>query len=168
MIARVHRRQLLQAAAAGAAAAAFPAPMLAQGAGPPVVVIGGGFGGASCARALRKADPRIAVTLVEANATYTALPHSNAVIGGLVDLKHQQSPPRRVRYLPEQRARAEISPRAVADPGTNCAGCHTDSNYTLHEGAKYQSIPGHARREVAPLSMAWEGKSLREICRRIR
>ena len=47
---------------------------IAQGAGPPVVVIGGGFGGASCARALRKADPRIAVTLVEANATYTALP----------------------------------------------------------------------------------------------
>ena len=55
-----------------------------------MVVIGGGFGGASCARALRKADPRIAVTLVEANATYTALPHSNAVIGGLVELSHQQ------------------------------------------------------------------------------
>ena len=53
---------------------------------------------------------------------------------------------------------------AVADPGTNCAGCHTDSNYTLHEGAKYHSIPGHPRWEVAPLSMAWEGKSLREIC----
>jgi NADPH-dependent 2,4-dienoyl-CoA reductase/sulfur reductase-like enzyme len=64
--------------------------MLAQGAGPPVVVIGGGFGGASCARALRKADPRIAVTLVEANANYTALPHSNAVIGGLVEPGHQQ------------------------------------------------------------------------------
>ncbi len=39
---------------------------------------------------MRKADPRIAVTLVEANATYTALPHSNAVIGGLVELSHQQ------------------------------------------------------------------------------
>ena len=64
--------------------------MLAQGAGPTVVVIGGGFGGTSCARALHKADPRIAVTLVEANATYTALPHSNAVIGGLVELSHQQ------------------------------------------------------------------------------
>ena len=71
--ARVHRRQFLKLAAA-VTAAGFPAPALAQGAGPPVVVIGGGFGGASCARALRKADPRIAVTLVEANATYTALP----------------------------------------------------------------------------------------------
>ena len=39
---------------------------------------------------MRKADPRIAVTLVEANATYTALPHSNAVIAGLIELRHQQ------------------------------------------------------------------------------
>jgi sulfide dehydrogenase [flavocytochrome c] flavoprotein chain len=90
VIARVHRRQLLQAAAASAAAAAFPAPAVTQGAGARVVVIGGGFGGASCARALRKADPQIAVTLVEANATYTALPHSNAVIAGLADFQQQQ------------------------------------------------------------------------------
>jgi NADPH-dependent 2,4-dienoyl-CoA reductase/sulfur reductase-like enzyme len=39
---------------------------------------------------LRKADPRIAVTLVEANAAYAALPHSNAIIGGLVELSQQQ------------------------------------------------------------------------------
>jgi len=87
---RTTRRQFLKSAAASAIAAAFPAPMIAQGAGPSVVVIGGGFGGASCARALRKANPRLAVTLVEARATYTALPHSNAVIGGLTELTHQQ------------------------------------------------------------------------------
>jgi sulfide dehydrogenase [flavocytochrome c] flavoprotein subunit len=86
-----NRRQFLTSmAATGAAAAGFPAPMFAQGAGPHVVVIGGGFGGASCARALRKADPRVAVTLVEANPVYTAMPHSNAVIAGLTDLRHQQ------------------------------------------------------------------------------
>jgi sulfide dehydrogenase [flavocytochrome c] flavoprotein subunit len=87
---RATRRQFLKASAAGAAAISFAAPLIAQGPGPPVIVIGGGFGGASCARALRKADPRIAVTLVEANSTYTALPHSNAVIAGLVELKQQQ------------------------------------------------------------------------------
>ena len=32
----------------------------------------------------------MAVTLVEANPTYTALPHSNAVLGGLFELKRQQ------------------------------------------------------------------------------
>jgi NADPH-dependent 2,4-dienoyl-CoA reductase/sulfur reductase-like enzyme len=55
-----------------------------------VVVVGGGFAGASCARALRQADPRIAVTLVEASATFTACPFSNAVIGGLRELTAQQ------------------------------------------------------------------------------
>ena len=54
------------------------------------------------------------------------------------------------------------------DPGTNCAGCHTDGNYTLHEGATYQSIPGHPRWQVAPLSMAWQGKSLGQICAQIK
>ena len=84
------RRQLIKAAAASAAAAAFPSPLLAQGAGPSVVVIGGGFGGARCARALRKVNPNIKVTLVETNATYTAPPESNAVIAGLIDIKAQQ------------------------------------------------------------------------------
>jgi len=53
-------------------------------------VVGGGFGGASCARALRQADPRIAVTLVEASATFTACPFSNSVISGLRELPAQQ------------------------------------------------------------------------------
>ena len=42
-----------------------------------VVVIGGGFAGATCARALKRLDPRIAVTLVEASRTFTACPFSN-------------------------------------------------------------------------------------------
>jgi NADPH-dependent 2,4-dienoyl-CoA reductase/sulfur reductase-like enzyme len=55
-----------------------------------VVVVGGGFGGASCARALRQLDPKIAVTLVEPSATFTACPFSNAVIIGLRELAAQQ------------------------------------------------------------------------------
>ncbi|MBO0766519.1 MAG: FAD-dependent oxidoreductase, partial [Hyphomicrobiaceae bacterium] len=54
------------------------------------VVVGGGFAGATAARALKKADPRIAVTLVETNRTFTACPFSNLVIAGLRDLKAQQ------------------------------------------------------------------------------
>jgi NADPH-dependent 2,4-dienoyl-CoA reductase/sulfur reductase-like enzyme len=85
------RREFLRlGVAATASAALWPAPLLAQGAAPRVVVVGGGFAGASCARALRPADPRIAVTLVEADATFTACPFSNAVIGGLRELSAQQ------------------------------------------------------------------------------
>ena len=65
-------------------------PAIAQGAGPRVVVIGGGFAGASAARALKHESRRIAVTLVEPNATFTACPFSNGVLAGLRELKQQQ------------------------------------------------------------------------------
>ena len=51
---------------------------------------------------------------------------------------------------------------------TNCAGCHTDQNMTLHEAASYKSIPGNPRWSLAPLSMAWQNKSLGEICRQLK
>jgi NADPH-dependent 2,4-dienoyl-CoA reductase/sulfur reductase-like enzyme len=73
-----------------ATAALVPVPSFAQSGAPRVVVVGGGFAGASCARALRQADARIAVTLVETDATFTACPFSNAVIGGLRELSAQQ------------------------------------------------------------------------------
>jgi sulfide dehydrogenase [flavocytochrome c] flavoprotein chain len=84
------RRQILKGAGGTVAAAALWPHALRAQAAPRVVVIGGGFAGASCARALRTADPKIAVTLVEARSTYTAPPMSNAVLGGLRDLSSQQ------------------------------------------------------------------------------
>jgi sulfide dehydrogenase [flavocytochrome c] flavoprotein chain len=84
------RRQLLRGvASATAAAALWPRAVRAQAA-PRVVIVGGGFAGASCARALRLADGRIAVTLVEARRTYTAPPMSNGVLGGIRNLSNQQ------------------------------------------------------------------------------
>ena len=86
----IDRRKFLRTTMAAATAAIASPDVRAQGTGPRVVVVGGGFGGASCARALRKADARIAVTLVEQSRTYTASPGSNAVIAGLRDLAAQQ------------------------------------------------------------------------------
>jgi NADPH-dependent 2,4-dienoyl-CoA reductase/sulfur reductase-like enzyme len=81
------RRTLLKAAAMGAAAAAFPRRATGQ-ASPKVVVVGGGFGGTTCARELKRKG--LAVTLVEANAIYTACPFSNAVLAGLRPVETQQ------------------------------------------------------------------------------
>jgi ParB-like nuclease domain len=54
-------------------------------------------------------------------------------------------------------------------PGLTCAACHSDRNFTLSVGeASYQSIPGHPRWALAPLEMAWEGKSVGDICRQIK
>src|SRR5947209_2585820 len=86
------RRAFLVRAAAGAFAAVVPCPAIGQPAGAAgrVAVIGGGFAGATCARFIKRMDPRIIVTLVEATATFTACPFSNAVIAGLRDLKVQE------------------------------------------------------------------------------
>jgi NADPH-dependent 2,4-dienoyl-CoA reductase/sulfur reductase-like enzyme len=84
------RRVFLRLGVAAAAAALCPRPAGAQASKARVVVVGGGFAGASCARALRHADPRILVTLVEPSATFIACPFSNSVIGGLRELSAQQ------------------------------------------------------------------------------
>ena len=65
-------------------------PALGAGSSARVVVIGGGFAGASCARALKKLDPNISVTLIEANKTFTALPMSNSVVAGLRTIGQQR------------------------------------------------------------------------------
>ena len=50
-----------------------------------VVIIGGGFGGATCAKYLKKYDPSIQVTLIEIKKHYTTCPGSNWYLAGLVD-----------------------------------------------------------------------------------
>jgi hypothetical protein len=53
--------------------------------------------------------------------------------------------------------------------GMTCSACHTERNFTLvGTGATYKSIPGHPRWGLAPLEMAWEGKSLSQICQQIK
>jgi sulfide dehydrogenase [flavocytochrome c] flavoprotein chain len=83
------RRQFLKATAL-TSFALLPMPAIAQGGAGRVVVVGGGFAGASCARALKKLDPRVSVTLVEQSRTFTACPFSNEVIAGLRELREQQ------------------------------------------------------------------------------
>src|SRR5664279_738975 len=84
---RIDRRSFSQSLLA---VAAFPMPALGAGSSARVVVIGGGFAGASCARALKKLDPNISVTLIEANKTFTALPMSNSVVAGLRTIGQQR------------------------------------------------------------------------------
>lgn len=83
------RREVGGLIAASAALLAAPTVLRAQTTAR-VIVIGGGFGGASCARALRQADAKLEVTLVEANKTFTSCPQSNEVIAGLREISAQQ------------------------------------------------------------------------------
>lgn len=82
----IDRRSLLRTAgaslAASLAAPSFAAPALAQ-AKPRVVVVGGGPGGATAAKYLKRDDPLLDVTLIEANRTYVTPFTSNLYLGGL-------------------------------------------------------------------------------------
>lgn len=52
-------------------------------------------------------------------------------------------------------------------PGLPCASCHTAKNVDVM-GEKIRSIPGNPAWRLAPKEMAWQGKSLGEICAQIK
>src|SRR3981081_1732655 len=83
------RRNVVRGIAATTASLIFPCPLLAQSVAR-IIVIGGGFGGASCARALKRIDPALDVTLIEPNRTFTACAFSNEVIAVLREIEAQQ------------------------------------------------------------------------------
>jgi cytochrome c5 len=54
-------------------------------------------------------------------------------------------------------------------PGMFCNTCHGEENVTVvGQAATIKSIPGHPQWHLAPIEMAWEGKSLAEICEQIK
>ena len=89
MNAPVTRRDAVLGITAAATSFAVPSILRAQSAGR-VVVVGGGFGGAACARALKRAQGNLQVILIEPNAVFTSCPFSNEVIAGLRDIEAQQ------------------------------------------------------------------------------
>jgi len=116
---------------------------LAQGAAGRVIVIGGGFAGATCARTLKRLDPRLSVTLVEENPTFTACPFSNEVIAGLRDLRRQQF---NYEQLAEMGVALALLRAAGVDPRARTV--------TLADGTRLS----YDRLVVAPgIDISWEG-----------
>ena len=168
---RMSRREFLASGAAAAAAgsALLPAPALAQGA-PRVVVVGGGFAGATAARALKQADPRIAVTLVEANRTFTACPFSNLVIGGLRELGSQ-----RFGYDKVAADGIEVA-FAVAtgvDPQARTVALNTGSSLAYDRlvlapgiDIRWGALPGYDEPAAATMPHAWKAGEQTLLLRR--
>jgi sulfide dehydrogenase [flavocytochrome c] flavoprotein chain len=167
---RTSRRDFLKTAVAGASAAVLPLPAIAQGAGGRVVVVGGGFGGATCARFIRRIDPRIAVTLVEASPTFTACPFSNLVIVGLRDLKAQEFG---YDKLAADQVTVQISPATAIDT--------QGRNVTLGNGAslpydrlvlspgidiRWDGLPGYTEAAAEQMPHAWKAGEQTLLLRR--
>ena len=165
------RRSVL---AAGAASLALPfttRPAAAEyGSSGRVVVVGGGFGGATIARALRRIDPRIDVTLIEADAQFIACPFSNEVIVGLRDLAAQ-----RFGYtgIAADGIRVAQATATGVDP--------TAKQVTLGDGTRlpydrlvlapgidlaYDALPGYSAAAAEKLPHAWKAGPQTELLHR--
>ena len=155
----VTRRDFVRTAMA-ASAAIFPMPAIAQDGNARVVVIGGGFGGAACARALKRANPRFAVTLVEANRIFTACPMSNAAIAGLRDLKLQDFGYDRVAAAG---VGLEFVAAAAVDPAAKIVTL-TDGRKLGYERLvlapgidfRWDALPGYSSAAAAVMPHAWK------------
>ena len=170
MTPRRRTRRVFLAGAAASVTGVVLRPVSVQGAGGRVVVIGGGFAGASCARALKALDPRLAVTLVEANGTFTACPLSNLVLAGLRELGKQ-------RFGYEKIAAAGIEIAKQAATGVDAPG----RTVTLGDGTRlpydrlvvasgidirWGALPGYDEAAAERIPHAWKAGAQTELLRR--
>jgi NADPH-dependent 2,4-dienoyl-CoA reductase/sulfur reductase-like enzyme len=144
------------------AAAALAAPALARAEGTAkVVVIGGGFGGATCARVLKRLAPEIAVTLVEPQKTYAACPGSSEVIVGARDLARQQ-------FGYDAIGRAGVTVAATAAKGVDASArtvALADGNTLAFDrlvmapgiDLNWAALPGYDEQAAEKMPHAWKG-----------
>jgi sulfide dehydrogenase [flavocytochrome c] flavoprotein chain len=164
------RRDFLKAVTAGSGVALLPTPMLAQGAAPRVVVVGGGFAGASVARALKRADPNVAVDLVEENRTFTACPFSNSVIAGMREIAAQQFGYEKlaadgITLVPARANAVDTQARAVTlATGTRL----TYDRLVLAPGIdiRWGALPGYTEAAVEQMPHAWRAGEQTLLLRR--
>ncbi|MBT3309610.1 MAG: FAD-dependent oxidoreductase [Gammaproteobacteria bacterium] len=164
-----NRRDFLKvsggAAAAATAGIALYTPS-ASAAKARVVIVGGGMGGATAARYIKKADPSIDVTLIEANATYHTCFMSNFVLAG----------ERKLDYLAHgyQGLAAEginVVHDMVTNIGNNSVSTASGKNHSFDRcivapGVDYKYVEGHSD-EVADtkITHAWKAGKQTQLLR---
>src|SRR5919204_2177856 len=165
---RTSRRDFLKAAAAGATL--LPLPAIAQGAAGRVVVVGAGFGGATCARFIKRIDPRITVTLVEANRTFVACPFSNGVIAGLREIKAQEFG---YDKLAGDQLVLQLSPGTAVDPQGRIVTLANGTQLSydrlvLSPGIdlRWDGLPGYTEAAAERMPHAWKAGEQTLLLRR--
>src|ERR1700724_972375 len=173
----MRRRDVVGGAAASAASlvltgilpSLLPRPAHAQSAAR-IVVIGGGFGGASCARALRRIDPKLQVTLIEPNRTFTACPFSNEVIAGLRELNAQQFGYDRVSaqgvtVIAQAAAKIDAQKRMIYLADGQSLGYE---RLVLAPGIdiRFEALPGYDEAAATKMPHAWKAGEQTELLRK--
>jgi len=128
-----------------------------------VIVLAGMFGSLASAEGLREPESFSSIT------NPTERSRALFVEAGRV-LQHPRCanwhPVGELQYLGSYgHAHTPLVVRGSDDKGAiamRCATCHQDANY------EQSGVPGHPRWHVAPKSMAWQTKSLGQICEQIK
>jgi sulfide dehydrogenase [flavocytochrome c] flavoprotein chain len=153
------RRNVVAGVAASAAWSMFPSPSRAQSVAR-IVVVGGGFGGASCARALRRIDAKLQVTLIEPNRTFTACPFSNEVIAGLRDIEAQQFTYERISAEGVSviaQAAVKVDPQArVVDLADGQSLGYDRLVLAPGIDLRFDALPGYDEAAAAKMPHAWK------------
>jgi sulfide dehydrogenase [flavocytochrome c] flavoprotein subunit len=162
------RRTVVRGIAA-TASLTFASPVFAQAAAR-IIVIGGGFGGASCARALKRIDPKLQVMLIEPNRVFTACPFSNEVIAGLRELAAQQFSYDRiiaegVTVIAQAATRINPQTRTV---GLADSTSLTYDRLVLAPGIdlRFDALPGYDETASAKMPHAWKAGEQTILLRR--
>ena len=165
----VTRREAVVGLTASAASLALPAISRAQSSAG-VAVIGGGFGGASCARALKRLDEKLQVTLIEPNKRFTACPFSNEVIAGLREFEAQQFG---YENIAAEGVRVIAQAASRIDPGARSIVLADGSSLTydrlvLSPGIDFQfeALPGYDEEASAKMPHAWKAGEQTALLRR--
>lgn len=161
---KLSRRSFTSALAAGTLGGlAAPARLFAQqaGAGGRVVIVGGGFGGATCAKYLRRANPDLDITLVEQNAQYVTGPFSNTVIAGMNPLSAMTVDYARLRDLYDITVVADRATGIDADAGSVSLAQGQALGYdrlVLSPGIdnRFDAIEGYDEAATEAMPSAWK------------
>jgi NADPH-dependent 2,4-dienoyl-CoA reductase/sulfur reductase-like enzyme len=163
------RRNVVCGLATATASLMFASPSNAQSRAR-VIVIGGGFGGAACARALRKIDSKLQVTLVEPNRTFTACPFSNEVIAALRNIEAQQFGYENIAadgVTVIAQAATRIDPQARTVALADGASLAYD-RLVLAPGIdlRFDALPGYDEAAAAKMPHAWKAGEQTVLLRR--
>jgi len=163
------RRDTVRGLAALTASLALPVIARAQSAAR-VIVVGGGFGGSACARALKRINPKLQVTLIEPNKVFTSCPFSNEVIAGLREIEAQQFGYGKIAaegivVIAQAAMRIDPSARSVTLADGNSLPY---DRLVLSPGIDFQfdALPGYDEAASAKMPHAWKAGEQTVLLRR--
>jgi sulfide dehydrogenase [flavocytochrome c] flavoprotein subunit len=173
----LNRRRFLKWMSTASALGALGVPPLSfalsssKTSGARIIVVGGGFGGATCAKYLKRFDPSLAVTLIAPKKTFTTCPFSNTVIGGLKKMDfitHSYEKLRKVHGVEVVHDMVNSIDASAKRIQTNAGKTLTYDRLVLSPGIDFQwnAIEGYDLAASKIMPHAWHGGTQTTLLRK--